>query len=157
MQAIDGPQQAPSVYVDFAHTPDALEAALKALRVHCSGRIWVVFGCGGDRDGGKRGMMGGVAQRLADQVVVTSDNPRNEPLSRIVDDIVAGLASPTAATIIEDRAAAIAWAISSAAPADTVLIAGKGHEQYQQTGAERIPFSDQKVAAACLAARGEGA
>jgi UDP-N-acetylmuramoyl-L-alanyl-D-glutamate--2,6-diaminopimelate ligase len=157
MQAIDGPEQAPSVYVDFAHTPDALEAALQALRVHSNGRIWVVFGCGGDRDNGKRAMMGSVAQRLADQVVVTSDNPRNEPVPKIIDDIVAGLASPSAATVIEDRATAIAWAISSAAAADIVLIAGKGHEQYQQVAAERIPFSDQKVAAACLAARGHGA
>lgn len=156
MQAIDGPRQAPAVYVDFAHTPDALQAALQALRAHCNGRIWVVFGCGGDRDKGKRALMGRVAQRLADQVVVSSDNPRNEPASSIIDDIVAGLASPAAATVIEDRATAIAWAISSAAAADIVLIAGKGHEQYQQIGAERIPFSDQSVAAACLAARGEG-
>jgi UDP-N-acetylmuramoyl-L-alanyl-D-glutamate--2,6-diaminopimelate ligase len=153
MQAINGPQEAPAVYVDFAHTPDALEAALQALRAHCKGRIWVVFGCGGDRDKGKRGLMGRIAQRLADQVVVTSDNPRNEPLSGIVDDIVAGLPSPAAATVIEDRATAIGWAISSAAAADIVLIAGKGHEQYQQIGSERIPFSDQRIAAACLAAR----
>lgn len=156
MQLLEGPGQAPAVYVDFAHTPDALEAALQALRAHCKGRIWVVFGCGGDRDNGKRGMMGSVAQRLADQVVVTSDNPRNEPASSIIDDIVAGLASPAAATVIEERATAIAWAVNSAAASDIVLIAGKGHEQYQQIGAQRLLFSDQSVAAACLAARGEG-
>ncbi len=155
MQRVAPATGLPAVYVDYAHSPQALELALAALRSHCRGRLWCVFGCGGDRDKGKRPIMGRVSQRLADRVVITSDNPRNEPPAAIIDDIVAGLASPNAATIIEDRAAAIAWAIERAEPADVVLVAGKGHEDYQEIGGERVRFSDFAIADGALAARSE--
>jgi len=109
-----------------------------------------VFGCGGDRDRGKRPQMGKVAETYADVPVVTSDNPRGESPHDIIADIVAGMASPYETTIIADRAAAIAWAIQNAAAADVVLIAGKGHENYQLVGAERRHFSDLGTAAASL-------
>ncbi len=153
MQRVASPDGLPAVYVDYAHSPQALELALSALRAHCRGRLWCVFGCGGDRDKGKRPIMGTVSQRLADHVVITNDNPRNEPPATIIDDIVVGLASPDAATIIEDRAAAIGWAIEHARSADVVLIAGKGHEEYQETGSGRIRFSDYAIARAALAGR----
>ncbi len=153
MQRVPAADGVPSVYIDYAHTPHAIEVALRALRAHCRGRLWVVFGCGGSRDAGKRPLMGKAAQRLADHVVVTSDNPRTESPAAIIDDVVSGLASPHAATIIEDRAAAIAWAIDHARSSDVVLIAGKGHEDYQDTAAGRIAFSDFGVASAALAAR----
>ena len=152
MQRVQAGNDKPAVYVDYAHSPNALEVALRAVRAHCRGRVWVVFGCGGDRDAGKRPMMGRIAQRYADHVVVTSDNPRGETPAAIIDDIASGLGSPQAATIIEDRAAAIAWTIRHAAAADVVLIAGKGHEDYQEIKGERIPFSDRAIAAACLEA-----
>ncbi len=150
MQRVAG--DGPSVFLDYAHTPHALDVALQALRAHCRGRLWCVFGCGGDRDAGKRPQMARVAERLADRVVVTSDNPRSEPATSILDEIVAGLARPDDATVIEDRAAAIAWTIGRAADGDIVLVAGKGHETYQEIGEERRPFSDQAVAEAALAA-----
>jgi len=141
-----------AVFVDYAHTPNAIESALRALRTHCRGKLWCVFGCGGDRDVGKRSLMGRFAERLADRVVVTSDNPRNEPAAKIIDDIVDGLEHAQEATVIEDRAAAIAWAVAEAGVADVVLIAGKGHENYQEIGAERQPFSDYSIAETALAA-----
>jgi len=153
MQRVRAGDDMPAVYVDYAHSPKAIEVALRAVRAHCRGRLWVVFGCGGDRDTGKRSLMGQVAQRLADHVVVTSDNPRSESPTAIIDDIVAGLASPQAATIIEERAAAIAWTIRHAGAADVVMIAGKGHEDYQEIDGERIPFSDYAIAAANLEVR----
>ena len=139
-----------AVYVDYAHTPDAIDSALRALRPHCRGKLWVVFGCGGDRDTGKRPEMGKLAERRADVLVVTSDNPRTEDPQAIIDDIVAGLRKP--ATVIEDRAAAIAWAIQNAGDDDVVLIAGKGHEDYQEIGGDRLPFSDYAVAMTALQA-----
>lgn len=144
----------PSVFIDYAHTPNAIEVALRALRTHCRGKLWCVFGCGGDRDKGKRPLMGRSAERFANRIVVTSDNPRNEPQAKIIDEIVAGLAHPQRATVIEDRAAAIAWAVAEADVADVVLIAGKGHENYQEVGDERRPFSDYAIAEAALAAPG---
>ena len=144
---------APTVVIDYAHSPAALAAALAALRPHTSGRLSVVFGCGGERDSGKRPQMGAIAEQGADTVIVTSDNPRGEPAAEIIADVVAGAIAPDALTVIEDRAAAIAYAIGNAAPADTVLIAGKGHEDYQVLGTQRIAFSDAAVAAAALAAR----
>lgn len=141
----------PTVYVDFAHTPDALEAALKALRPHVEGRLYVVFGAGGDRDRGKRPLMAAAAERGADRVIVTNDNPRGESASDIVDDVVGGFANPGAAVVVEDRSAAIHYAVRSAGAADTVLVAGKGHEEYQEIGGEKRPFSDRIVAAAALA------
>ncbi len=140
----------PRVLVDYAHTPDAIESVLSTLRVNCSGKLWCVFGCGGDRDRGKRPLMGRAAERLADRIVITDDNPRTESARDIIDDIVAGLDAPERATIIEDRGSAIGWAISEAASDDIVLIAGKGHESVQIVGDQRIPFSDVSVARAFL-------
>ena len=141
---------APTVYVDYAHSPDALEFVLRALKPHVRGRLSVVFGAGGDRDTGKRPIMGRVAERLADRVVITSDNPRFEQPLEIIDAVRDGMLTPADAVVIEDRAAAISWAIANAGPGDTVLIAGKGHEQYQEIGAEKRAFSDLAVASACL-------
>ena len=152
MQRVAGPVAAPAVYVDYAHTPAAIEVALRALRAHCKGQLWCVIGCGGDRDTGKRPHMGRAAERLADHVVVTSDNPRSESPTEIIEQIVGGLANADRATVIEDRAAAIAWAIESAAADDFVLVAGKGHENYQLVGDERRDFSDFGVASVALAA-----
>jgi UDP-N-acetylmuramoyl-L-alanyl-D-glutamate--2,6-diaminopimelate ligase len=145
-------QNLPMVYVDYSHTPASLEAALKAIRAHCRGELWCVFGCGGDRDRGKRPMMGKVAERLADHAIVTNDNPRTEPPRQIIDDILQGMESDALA--IEDRAEAIAHVISSAAPDDVVLIAGKGHENYQVIGDKTLSFSDFNSARDCLLARG---
>lgn len=142
------------VYVDYAHTPDAIESALKALRPHCHGELWCVFGCGGDRDAGKRPQMGRLAERFADKLVVTNDNPRSERPQEIIDEIVAGFARNDAATVIEDRAAAINWAISNAAAPDVILIAGKGHEQFQEIEGRRLRFSDHDIALTALKAKG---
>jgi UDP-N-acetylmuramoyl-L-alanyl-D-glutamate--2,6-diaminopimelate ligase len=146
----------PEVYVDYAHTPNALEVALRALRPHARGKLWCVFGCGGDRDSGKRPLMARVVERLADRIVVTTDNPRNEDAGDIINAIAGGFSNSERATIIEDRAAAIAWAVSNAAPADVVLLAGKGHENYQFVGTRRRDFSDYEIAAANLLARPHG-
>jgi UDP-N-acetylmuramoyl-L-alanyl-D-glutamate--2,6-diaminopimelate ligase len=142
---------APAIYVDYAHTPAGLEAVLKTLRSHCEGALWCVFGCGGDRDRGKRAEMGKVVERLSDTAVVTSDNPRNEDPAAIIAAVLQGMKPGTAA--IEDRAAAIAFAIANAGERDLVLIAGKGHEDYQVIGNTRRPFSDYEVALANLAVR----
>ena len=150
MQRVAVAGKLPVVYVDYAHTPAAIEVALRALRAHCKGSLWCVFGCGGDRDAGKRPQMGKLAERRADHIVITSDNPRREAPTDIIDDIVAGLRNPELATVIEDRATAIAWAIAQAAAADVVLIAGKGHEDYQLVGDERRDFSDYGTAQANL-------
>jgi UDP-N-acetylmuramoyl-L-alanyl-D-glutamate--2,6-diaminopimelate ligase len=128
--------------VDYAHTPDALAAALNAARAHARGQLAVVFGCGGDRDAGKRAPMGGLAERLADRVFVTDDNPRGEDPDQIVAMIRSGMRAPERATVLRDRAAAIAAALASAGADDVVLIAGKGHEDYQIVGGEVHPFSD---------------
>jgi UDP-N-acetylmuramoyl-L-alanyl-D-glutamate--2,6-diaminopimelate ligase len=138
----------PAVYVDFAHTPDGLEVALRALRQHCKGKLWCVFGCGGDRDNGKRPLMGEIASRLADRIVVTSDNPRTEDPAMIIADVLAGASDN--AVVIADRAAAIAYAIARSDASDTILIAGKGHESVQHIGTRSIPFSDQAIALANL-------
>ena len=143
----------PLVVVDYAHTPDALDNALAALRPVATargGKLAVVFGCGGDRDSGKRPQMGAVAARLADQVLVTSDNPRSEDPQAIIADIVAGM---PAAEVEADRAAAIRRAVLGAEPADVILLAGKGHESYQETKGVRQPFSDVEQARAALALR----
>lgn len=134
------------VYVDYAHTPDALEAAIAALKPHAGGRLIVVFGAGGDRDQGKREPMGQVAARFADHVIVTDDNPRSEDAARIRRDVLAGAGG---ATEIGDRRAAIATAIAGAGPEDIVLIAGKGHEQGQIVGDLVLPFDDVAVAREC--------
>jgi UDP-N-acetylmuramoyl-L-alanyl-D-glutamate--2,6-diaminopimelate ligase len=147
------------VVVDYAHTPDALEKALYALRPFArerGGLLWGVFGCGGNRDATKRPLMGGIAERLADRVVVTSDNPRNEVPEQILLQIVEGMARPLNASVIEDRRAAIAHALQHAGPHDVVLIAGKGHEAEQEIAGVKHPFSDVLEAQAALGTRRAG-
>jgi UDP-N-acetylmuramoyl-L-alanyl-D-glutamate--2,6-diaminopimelate ligase len=151
MQAYGGGDR-PTVVVDYAHTPDALEKALQALHSHCTGTLWVVFGCGGDRDRGKRPQMGEVAQRLADRIILTDDNPRTEAGERIIEEILAGIRRHGQVTVERDRARAIRQAIASARPGDLVLVAGKGHEDYQILGTQRVHFSDQEQVTAALAA-----
>ena len=138
-----GPQ--PLAIVDYAHSPDALAKALEAARAHTNGRLFCVFGCGGERDPGKRPQMGAIAEAAADVVIVTDDNPRREDARAIVEQILAGLRDPGSAEVIQDRATAIHHALATAERGDVVLIAGKGHEDYQQVGAERRPFSDRAV------------
>jgi len=139
--------------VDYSHTPDSLEGALTALREHFNGALWCVFGCGGNRDKGKRPIMGALAEQLADHVVITDDNPRREDGDAIASQILSGMKAPGAAGVERDRERAIARAIAAAAPGDVVLIAGKGHEDYQQIGAEKRRFSDAEVARAALSRR----
>ncbi|MEB3331322.1 MAG: cyanophycin synthetase, partial [Synechococcaceae cyanobacterium] len=143
----------PAVLVDYAHTPDGLESALKACRPFCSGRLICVFGCGGDRDRSKRPQMGAIAARLADALVVTSDNPRTEDPERILADVVAGIPAGSELLVEVDRAAAIAGAIAAATSDDLVLIAGKGHEDYQILGTTRIHFDDREEAEKALRKR----
>jgi UDP-N-acetylmuramoyl-L-alanyl-D-glutamate--2,6-diaminopimelate ligase len=143
----------PAVLVDYAHTPDGLESALAACRPFTEGRLICVFGCGGDRDRTKRPRMGEIAARLADGVVVTSDNPRTEDPQRILDDVVAGIPAGSDLRVEGDRARAIAETIAAAEPADLVLIAGKGHEDYQILGSHRIHFDDREEAEKALRAR----
>ena len=149
---VEGAAVVPAVIVDFAHTPAGLEAVLKTLRAHTDAALWCVFGCGGDRDRGKRSEMGRVAATLADKVIVTSDNPRTEPPMAIIDDILSGIDREDVVAI-EDRAAAIAYAINEAGAEDIVLIAGKGHESYQLIGSRKLPFLDYDVARGNLLAR----
>ncbi len=145
------------VVVDYAHTPDALEkvlAALRPLAAARSGQLVCVFGCGGDRDATKRALMGGIAERAADRVVVTSDNPRSESPRAIIEQIRAGMSvQGRGVRLIEDRREAIGAAVQSAAPGDVVLLAGKGHEDYQEIAGVRRPFSDLQEARAALARR----
>jgi UDP-N-acetylmuramoyl-L-alanyl-D-glutamate--2,6-diaminopimelate ligase len=146
----------PLAVVDYAHTPDALEQALLALRPLAAargGQLWVVFGCGGDRDRMKRPLMAAAAQRCADRLVLTSDNPRSEPAQAIVQEMLAGLPSQDHALVQTDRALAIAQALQQASDADVVLVAGKGHEDYQELAGQRLPFSDREQVQRALAAR----
>ena len=147
MQRLGG-QGKPLVVVDYAHTPDALEKVLAALREQTGGKLVCVFGCGGNRDKGKRPLMGEAASRLADEVIVTSDNPRHEAPLAIIEDILAGMDGNY--VVEADRAAAIARAIEQAAEGDVVLLAGKGHEDYQEIDGVRLPFSDLEVARRAL-------
>ncbi len=142
VESFGGMGNYPLVVVDYAHTPDALRSVLQALRDHCSGQLWCVFGCGGNRDQGKRPLMGAIAEELADYVIVTDDNPRHELAETIIADIVRGM-HQAPAQILPDRAAAITYAITHAQASDVVLIAGKGHEDYQQVGDTRLVFSDR--------------
>ena len=154
MQQIGGPEQ-PLVIIDYAHTPDALKKTLATLRGLADARhgaLWCVFGCGGDRDPGKRPQMGAVAQ-AADHVIVTSDNPRSELPAAIIADIVAGIDPARAPQIIEDRASAILWTLRHAAKADVILLAGKGHENYQEIKGRKLQFLDADHAALGLQAR----
>ena len=147
----------PEVVVDFAHTPDALDKALNALRPLAAargGRLWCLFGCGGNRDASKRPLMGAMAGRLADRVVLTSDNPRDEDPAAILAQIRAGVADGAHVEVIEDRRAAIDRAIEQADAADLLLLAGKGHEDYQELAGVKRPFVDQQIASQALARRG---
>ncbi len=151
LERVDHPG-GPLVLVDYAHTPDALTGVLDAVRGATRGRLFVVFGCGGDRDAGKRPEMGRAAEAGADVVVVTSDNPRSEDPQAIVDATLSGMDSPPAHVAL-DRAAAIGWALAAAGPDDAVLIAGKGHETTQEIGGVKHPFDDRAVARAWLEGR----
>lgn len=153
MNRLGGDHAAPLVVVDYAHTPDALEQTLTNLRAHSSGRLICVFGCGGERDQGKRPQMGAIAERLADLTIVTDDNPRGENGDVIVAQILAGFTAPNTAIVERHRAAAIALAIQQTHFGDVVLIAGKGHEDYQEVAGQKLPFDDLRVAHAALEAR----
>ena len=153
MSRLGGDGGQPLVVVDYAHTPDALEQALSSVRAHCAGLLICVFGCGGDRDVGKRPQMAEVAERLADRIIVTDDNPRGEDGDAIVAAILSGFAQAHSVRVERDRAKAIRCAILSARSNDIVLIAGKGHEPYQEIGGVRRPFDDRKVAQHALEAR----
>jgi UDP-N-acetylmuramoyl-L-alanyl-D-glutamate--2,6-diaminopimelate ligase len=151
----EGGSGLPLVLIDYAHTPDALAKALHGARAHCRGRLHCVFGCGGERDAGKRGDMGRIAARGADVVIVTDDNPRGEDAAAITDAIMRGIAQvggSARARVVHDRAHAIRGALARAAAADVVLVAGKGHEEYQLVGAERRAFSDAQHVRAALRA-----
>ena len=139
-----------TVVVDYAHTPDGLKNALSALRQHSRGDIWCVFGCGGDRDKGKRPLMAEIAEEMADKLIITDDNPRNEASDVIIKQIQAGLSGEADVVVESDRALAINYAISHANEGDIVLLAGKGHEEYQDIGGNRMVFSDVKQARVCL-------
>jgi UDP-N-acetylmuramoyl-L-alanyl-D-glutamate--2,6-diaminopimelate ligase len=171
MEMFGGRGLTPLAIVDYAHTPDALSKALGAARLHCRGQLRVVFGCGGDRDAGKRPLMGRIAAELADDIILTDDNPRTEDPARIVADILAGISgdagsagdagavrgaggSRAAPVVVEhDRALAIRMALQRSAPDDVVLVAGKGHEDYQIYGKVRRPFVDQAIVTAALEGR----
>jgi UDP-N-acetylmuramoyl-L-alanyl-D-glutamate--2,6-diaminopimelate ligase len=151
--SLAGAPSQPAVLVDYAHTPAGLESALAACRPFTQGRLICVFGCGGDRDRSKRPQMGAIAARLADRVVVTSDNPRSEDPQRILDDVVAGIPAGASFEREGDRARAIASAIAAAGPEDLLLIAGKGHEDYQILGSTKVHFDDREQAEKALRSR----
>ena len=150
MNKLGGQAGQPTVVVDYAHTPDALLQALSSLEDHVDGLLACVFGCGGDRDAGKRPQMAAIAEAHADRVIVTDDNPRSEDGDAIVADILAGFARPEAVAVQRDRALAIDSAIATASAGDVVLIAGKGHEPYQEINGVKHPFDDSQVAQQCL-------
>lgn len=146
MEVLGGPPGRPWVVVDYAHTPDALQRVLGTLESVTAGELWCVFGCGGDRDRGKRPLMGAAAAELADRIVLTDDNPRTEDPEAIVRDIRSGMHDHPQVTVLHDRRAAMRHAIERAKPGDVVLVAGKGHEPEQIVGTETRPFSDRAVA-----------
>jgi UDP-N-acetylmuramoyl-L-alanyl-D-glutamate--2,6-diaminopimelate ligase len=149
MQQLGGGEH-PLIVVDYAHTPDALEKALNSVRslLLPNSELYCVFGCGGDRDEGKRPLMGRIASNLANHIVVTSDNPRSESPNRIIQSVMTGVNQE--AVSIEDRAEAIRYAVKRARRGDLVLIAGKGHEEYQEIAGVKYPFSDIQVAEEAL-------
>lgn len=153
MNRLGGTRGLPLVVVDYAHTPDGLAQALSSLRQHTGGRLHCVFGCGGERDAGKRPQMGAIAERLADRIWVTDDNPRGEDGDAIVAAILAGMVRPEDAAVLREREAAIAAALAASGPGDTLLVAGKGHERYQEQAGRRRPFDDLEVAARMLEVR----
>ena len=154
MECFGGGRSQALVVVDYAHTPDALEKALQAARGHTRGKLWCVFGCGGERDRGKRPQMGAIAERLADRIVVTDDNPRGEDGDAIVAEILAGIQDHSRVTVERDRARAVERAVRVAQPGDVVLVAGKGHETEQVIGTQKLHYSDREIAARLT---GEGA
>lgn len=139
-------EEKPLLVIDYAHTPDALEKALITLRSYCSGKLYCVFGCGGDRDLGKRSQMGAISERLSDQIILTNDNPRTEAPEQIVDNILEGIKEKSNVTIKYDRSDAITNTFLNANKNDVILIAGKGHETTQQIGESLLPFSDRELA-----------
>ena len=145
MQLLGGGEGKPLVIIDFAHTPDALEKALNASRRHCRGKLICVFGCGGNRDVGKRPIMGGIAEKLADQVIVTDDNVRFEDPNQISQAILKGCSQPDKIHVEHDRKKAIQWAIRQAKPEDVILLAGKGHERDQIIGDQYLPFNEEQI------------
>jgi UDP-N-acetylmuramoyl-L-alanyl-D-glutamate--2,6-diaminopimelate ligase len=145
-----GGGQSPLVIVDYAHTPDALEKALIALREHCKNDLLCVFGSGGDRDMGKRPLMGAVAEKYSDKIIITDDNPRNENGNQIISGILSGLKHPSKAVIKRNRVEAIEAAFGMAKPGDTLLIAGKGHENFQYVGGCKLPHSDRNLVSSIL-------
>ncbi len=151
LQPINGRMQViheadrPVVIIDYAHTPDALQQVLSSTRQHQFGELWLVFGCGGDRDKAKRPVMGAIAENFSDHVTLTNDNPRHESPEQIIDQIRAGFRNGSTAVIELDRTQAIRHALTYATPQDVVVIAGKGHETYQQVGDSRLPYSDFDV------------
>ncbi len=138
-------RSAPYVLVDYAHTPDALENVLRTLQQLKIGQLWVIFGCGGDRDKSKRPIMGKTASRYADKIIITSDNPRSEDPQTIIDEVAAGITTRKKVIKLKQREEAIAYALSQAEKDDIILVAGKGHEAYQQIGAVKYAFSDQDI------------
>ncbi len=151
-----GSEGQPMVVVDFAHTPDALEQVLKALREHTRGELWCIFGCGGERDREKRPVMGRIAEQFADRVIVTDDNPRRENAINIIEDITRAMNNPDAVYINRDRAVAIERTVSLAQAEDVILVAGKGHETEQVVGHERIPYSDRETVRRLLQEQAHG-
>jgi len=140
----------PTVIIDYAHTPQALESTLKSLKEHSKKKLICIFGCGGDRDKGKRQLMAKVAEKYADEIFVTDDNPRTENTKNITDDIFSGFNSASKVQLIHDRKQAISQSIKQATSEDIILLAGKGHEDYQIIGDIKHPFSDVLVVKACL-------
>ncbi|MGO2496667.1 MAG: UDP-N-acetylmuramoyl-L-alanyl-D-glutamate--2,6-diaminopimelate ligase [Vibrio litoralis] len=138
------------VVVDYAHTPDALEKALMALRVHCQGKLWSIFGCGGDRDSGKRPMMTEISERLADESIITDDNPRSEDPAQIVADMLQGAVNPEQVHVIHSRYQACQYALQQAGENDIILLAGKGHEDYQIINGQTVHYSDRETAQVLL-------
>ena len=153
MQRLGGAAGEPLVVVDYSHTPDSLQRALESLRAQCSGLLWCVFGAGGDRDRGKRPMMGAAAAAHADVIVLTDDNPRGEDGERIIEDVRGGIPKHARVLVERERAAAINMAVAGAGAGDVVLVAGKGHENYQEIRNQRLPFSDAAAVRAALEAR----
>jgi len=149
MEVFSAPGKA-TVVVDYAHTPDALEKALEAARLHCKGQLWCVFGCGGDRDKGKRPLMGAIAEQFSDVVVITDDNPRGEEPAAIVEGILSGLLDAGRARVVHGRAQAVTNVIMQAQEDDVVVVAGKGHEDYQLVGNRRLDYSDRVTVARLL-------
>ena len=139
-------QGKPLIVVDYAHTPDALEKALTALKPYCRGQLFCVFGCGGERDVGKRAQMGSIAESLSDQIILTNDNPRDELPDQIFENILEGIKNKSKVIIKHDRSDALISAFLEAKKGDVILLAGKGHEVTQQIGSTMIPFSDRELA-----------